>query len=76
MANHKDISRQVLAIIVQHPGCDVEEVVVECPSLTWNQVFLELDRLSRAGRITLKQTGRGHYSVALGTGTKHQTTIH
>ncbi len=76
MASHKNTGRRVLAIIVLHPGCDVEEIVVECPDLTWNQVFLELDRLSRMGYVILKQTGRGRYSVTPGTGTKHATVIH
>lgn len=70
MASHKDIHRRVMEIIVRSRGCDLEEVVRECHDLTWNQVFLELDRLSRTGRIILKQIGRGRYTVALGTGTE------
>jgi hypothetical protein len=74
MANHGDICQRVLEIIVRSRGCDLEEVVLECRDLTWNQVFLELDRLSRAGRITLKQIGRGHYMVAPVTRTKPAAT--
>jgi hypothetical protein len=70
MASHKDIHRRVMEIIVRSRGCDLEEVVLECGDLTWNQVFLELDRLSRTGRIILKQIGRGRYTVALGTVTE------
>ncbi|HEX9871911.1 MAG TPA: hypothetical protein VGC99_25600 [Candidatus Tectomicrobia bacterium] len=35
--------------------CPMEEVVGLCPELTWNQVFLAIDYLSRAGiiRVTL-----------------------
>ncbi len=63
MARHQPVSHQVMAIVIRSPGCDVEELVVECPDLTWNQVFLELDRLSRAGQVTLKQKGPGRYTV-------------
>lgn len=31
--------------------CPMEEVVALCPELTWNQVFLAVDYLSRTGRI-------------------------
>jgi hypothetical protein len=31
--------------------CPLEEVVALCPELTWNQVFLAIDYLSRTGQI-------------------------
>lgn len=31
--------------------CPMEEIVGLCPELTWNQVFLAIDYLSRTGRI-------------------------
>ncbi|MCP9443339.1 MAG: hypothetical protein NNA20_12195 [Nitrospira sp.] len=37
--------------------CPMEDVVDLCPDLTWNQVFLAIDYLSRTGqvRVTLDQ---------------------
>lgn len=37
--------------------CSMEEVLNLCPELTWNQVFLAIDYLSRAGeiRVTLNR---------------------
>ncbi len=67
MATFSDISRRVMEIVIRSPGCDVDELVLKCPDLTWNQVFLELDRLSREGRFTLKQKGPGLYSVTSST---------
>jgi len=58
-----EIGSRLLEIVERSPGCDLEEVVAECPDLTWNQVFLELDRMSRAGLVILKQSRRGHYRV-------------
>jgi hypothetical protein len=66
MADHKDIGRRVMEIILRAPGCDMEDVVLECRDFTWNQVFLELDRLSRSGQVALKQNKPGHYCVAPG----------
>jgi hypothetical protein len=31
--------------------CPMEEVVGLCPDLTWNQVFLAIDYLSRTGQV-------------------------
>jgi hypothetical protein len=63
MASQDEIEHRVMDIIVHAPGCDLDDVLVKCPDLTWNQVFDELDRLSRARRVVLKQTGRGHYAI-------------
>jgi len=63
MAKMAEVSRRVMEVVLHAPGCDLEEVMKECPDLTWNQVFLEVDRLSRDGFVTLKFEGRGHYSV-------------
>jgi hypothetical protein len=33
--------------------CTLEDVARRCPNLTWNQVFLVVDHLSRTGRARL-----------------------
>ncbi|MGQ0555361.1 MAG: hypothetical protein ACT4PN_05370 [Nitrospiraceae bacterium] len=55
--------RQTLDVIIRSPGTAVDEVVLQCPNRTRNQVVTAIDRLSReeAGTLTLK--GRGLYSV-------------
>lgn len=57
------IDRQVLEIIIRSPGTGLDEVVLQCHDLTWNQVFLAIDRLSREGAVTLSPKGHGLYSV-------------
>lgn len=46
--------------------CPIEEVPALCPDLTWNQVFLAIDYLSRTGqvRVTL-DVGRTYRVEAL-----------
>lgn len=56
-------SQQALELIIRSPGAMVDDVVFQCPDLTWNQVFLAIDRLSREGTLTLTPKGGGHYSV-------------
>lgn len=45
------------------PGCDLDDILHECPGLTWNQVFLEIDRLSREGEVVLRHQGACRYRV-------------
>ncbi len=59
-------AQAVLEIVLHSPGCDLEEIVRECPGLTWNQVFKEIDRLSREGDVILNLQQPGHYSVKPG----------
>lgn len=53
-----------MEVIVRSPGNQLEEVVLECPDLTWNQVFCQLDRLSREGQVQLTMKGPGLYAVS------------
>jgi hypothetical protein len=34
------ISEKIMQVVFRSPGCLLEEVVLECPDLTWNQVFV------------------------------------
>jgi hypothetical protein len=46
--------------------CPMEEVVGLCPELTWNQVFLAIDYLSRVGEVqVLLDSGRTYRVKAL-----------
>ena len=45
---------------------DLEELLNDFfPSYTWNQVFLEVDRMSRTGELRLLFRGPGLYAVSL-----------
>jgi hypothetical protein len=56
-------NEQIMQVVFRSPGCSLEEVVLECPGLTWNQVFCELDRMSRSGQVRLTAKGPGLYAV-------------
>ncbi|ULA58685.1 MAG: hypothetical protein LZF60_80077 [Nitrospira sp.] len=43
--------------------CDLDMLVEACPTLTWNQVFSEVDRLSRMGQLRLSHLGQGRYTI-------------
>ena len=64
---------QIMEVIIRSPGCLLEEVVLECPGLTWNQVFTEIERMSRTGLVQLKAKGLGLYTVTAATKCKPST---
>jgi len=43
--------------------CSIEEVMPLCPELTWNQVFIAIDYLSRAGEVRVTLDGDRTYRV-------------
>ena len=43
--------------------CSMEEVMTLCPELTWNQVFIAIDYLSRAGQVRVTLDGERTYRV-------------
>ena len=43
--------------------CPIEEVAGLCPELTWNQVFLAIDYLSRSGQVRVTPDPGRTYKV-------------
>ena len=69
-----DIDQEVLEVIVRSPGSMLDDIALQCPDLTWNQIFIAIDRLSREGMLTLTPTGRGLYTVHLSNHAPHSTS--
>ncbi|HKT34438.1 MAG TPA: hypothetical protein VJR03_06370 [Nitrospira sp.] len=65
MLGQSGIDRQVMEVIVRTPGTALDDIVLECPDLSWNQVFLVIDRLTRCGSVSLMPKGQGRYTVHL-----------
>ena len=65
MLSQSMVDRQVMKVIVRTPGTALEDIVLECPDLSWNQVFLVIDRLTRCGSVRLMPKGHGRYTVHL-----------
>lgn len=63
MALHTTVEDQVIDVLYRTQTCEFEEVARQCTNLTWNQVFLAVDRLSRSGEIMLVPMGRGTYAL-------------
>jgi hypothetical protein len=59
------VAERILNAVHGAPGCELDELVLRVPELTWNQVFLEVDRLSRAGQVRVTAMGEGTYAIRL-----------
>ncbi len=63
MAQNATVTDRILGAVSHAPGCPLDELVFElmfsCPDMTWNQVFLEIERLCQTGHMRLQPAGRG-----------------
>jgi hypothetical protein len=60
-----DITGKIVQMVKRRQVCDMEDILEACSSYTWNQVFLEVDRLSRTGELRLFSKRAGEYTVTL-----------
>jgi hypothetical protein len=63
MTQQLTVEDLIIDIVRSAHICDLEEVARQCTDLTWNQVFLAVDRLSRNGKIKLTPSSRGVYTL-------------
>lgn len=47
----EEIRRRIVSAIASTSECDLDTIVSLCGDVSWNQVFLEVDRMSRLGTI-------------------------
>lgn len=60
-----DIAGRIVQMVKHRQACDMEDLLEACSTYTWNQVFLEVDRLSRTGELRLFSKRAGKYTVTL-----------
>ena len=59
------LSYEVLRVVRRKKTCNLDDLLQECNSYTWTQVFLEVARMSRSGELRLVYKKAGEYSVTL-----------
>ena len=59
------ITSRILKIVTRKKVCHLDDLVEKCQDYTWNQVFIEVDRLSRIGGLRLLYQRDGNYAVSL-----------
>jgi hypothetical protein len=65
MASREPVTDRILGAVKRTPECDLDTLASDLPELTWNQVFLEIDRLSRQGQILVTFGTGGRYMIRL-----------
>lgn len=70
------VAERILDAVHYAPGCQLDALVLRLPGLTWNQVFLEVDRLSRTGQVRVTAMGEGTYAIRLPNKEKRSRTPH
>jgi hypothetical protein len=63
--NQTDLRKRVLGIVRKQKMCDLDELILECTSYNWTNVFLEVERLSQSGELHLLLRKTGEYTVTL-----------
>lgn len=48
--------------------CCLDDVVMSLPGFSWGVVFGAVDRMSRDGRVSLRQVGYSTYQISLHSG--------
>ena len=72
MLQLKTVVDRILEAVRLAPACQLDDLVLSLPGLSWNQVFLEVDRLSRSGHVRVHSNGEGTYTLTLPTKRKKQ----
>ena len=66
MAQYPTVKNQVIELIQRAGVCDLEEITHHCTNLTWSQVFLAVDGLSRSSQLRLMSRGRVYIQYSSG----------
>ena len=65
MASHTPVTDRILGTVQRTHGCDLDTLTNSLSDLSWGQVFLEVDRLSREGQVLVTLDTGGHYMIRL-----------
>jgi len=70
MASHTPVTDRILGTVQRTHGCDLDTLTNSLSDLSWSQVFLEVDRLSRQGQVMVTLNNGGRYLIRLPDTTK------
>jgi hypothetical protein len=59
----KSLDEVVIDKLQSRGPCFLEDLVKSLPALSWGQVFSAVDRMSKNGRLWLRQVGYSTYAV-------------
>ena len=59
------VCQRILVVLRRKKQCDLDDLIQDCPSYSWTEVLLEVDRMSRSGELCLLSRKAGDYTVSL-----------
>ena len=62
---HATAEERIIDILQSTGPCSLDEVLTYLPDLSWGEVFLVVDRMSRRERVSLRQVSYSTYQIAL-----------
>ena len=65
ISDENDLRKRIFRIVRKNKICDLDELILECTSYSWTEVFLEVDELSRSGELRMLPKKAGEYLVML-----------
>jgi len=65
MALHTPVTDRILGAVQRTHGCDLDTLTSSLSDLSWSQVFLEVDRLSRQGQVLVTLDTGGRYMIRM-----------
>ena len=65
MVSHKPVTNRILGEVKRTHGCDLVTLTKRLSDLSWNQVFNEVDRLSRRGMVLVTFGIEHRYMIRL-----------
>ncbi|RPH76077.1 MAG: hypothetical protein EHM80_15385 [Nitrospiraceae bacterium] len=65
MTSHTPVTDRILGTVQRTQGCDLDTLTNSLSDLSWGQVFLEIDRLSRQGQVLVTRETGGRYMIRL-----------
>jgi hypothetical protein len=59
------VEAAIIELLRSSGPCCLDDVVTYLPNLSWGEVFGTVDRMSRDGRVLLRQLGYSTYQISL-----------
>jgi hypothetical protein len=70
------VTDRILSELQSTPGCDLDTLTQKLPDLSWSQVFLAIDRLSREGVVLVTFGLERRYVIRLPDHSRKPATHH
>lgn len=74
MASPTPVTDRILGAVQRTHGCDLDMLTKSLSDLSWSQVFLEIDRLSRQGQVQVTLDTGGRYMIRMPDHERGSTT--